>query len=121
MGEGLLGGIHDASSEVSDKTEGFWAKHTKGLHCYGHEVVTGLQMDVLGFLPPLGLACHCPTSLAATALYIGGGQGVRAGNIPILTLYPPSKAQWMASCHLTYIDLLDQDGKGSLQIQGISG
>ena len=56
VGEGFLGGMYDVSSKVSDETVGFWAKCTKGLHCYGHEVVTGLQMGVFGFLPPLGLA-----------------------------------------------------------------
>ena len=59
VGEGLPGGIHDASPKVTDESEGLWAKCTEGLHCYWHEVVTRIQMGILGSLPPLGLTCHC--------------------------------------------------------------
>ena len=60
VGVWLPSGIHDVSPKVMDESEGLWAKCTEGLHCYCHEVVTRIQMGVLGSLPPLGLTCHCP-------------------------------------------------------------
>ena len=77
VGEWLPGGIHDASPKVTDEGEGLWAKCTEGLHCYWHEVMTRIQMGVLGSLLTLGLTCHC-LCFSGSNCTVGGGQGVRA-------------------------------------------